>query len=339
MADFEPVSSGFIGVYRSVFLRDLVFKPVICENFTDNSTQEITPILAFDGQALPKTHSFGKVAQGLSLSNSPVIIGDHDEYLDSREFFFHELNNLFPLILNPESGYELPLLTSTNLSINETGANMNFSLKSDGIRCYTLGDNRELYLSSSVDNTASFCADKARVAYNQDFVVAFGPYQFFILDMAYDISIQMREFPLVRQTLRDTAGVGTVNDCDFNRQYTMLVPGKVSIKASGNAQVDLENCSIIEINTNYEVSGYKYLSLQTPGDLNIFKQKLFGYVNGNQFELFIKDGNYYSPFFRKPGSVGIEITSGYLSSLSLNTTQESISVGFECVLNGQLNIF
>jgi hypothetical protein len=159
--------------------------------------------------------------------------------------------------------------------------------------------------------------------------------------MSYDVNVDIRKFGNIRQTAQDTIGVDTHNEFDANRQYTHLVPGAVTINAKGTAVVDLENSSLFEFNTNYDVSGYQYLSKQDPGEINIFKQKLVSLINGNQFEIFFNNGinARYVPFFRQPGSMGIEITSSYLKSLSLTAPIGTIKVDFDCELQGRLAMF
>jgi hypothetical protein len=334
--NYEPVSSGFIGVYRSVYLNDSMNQPVACSSFSDNSNLNISKVNTFDGRAISMIASNGNFSQSLKLDNSPILVGDHSDFMDAREFMLYSINNLFPLLDGVEREYDLPLLKTASLSISETEANINFDLMSDGIRAYQYGSNHEIFLKSQPDNLFDYCASPTRVAYNKDFVYAFGPYQALVISGNYTINHDIRDFAVNRQTVIDTLGAAPLNNADTNRQYKILVPGKMSISANGVALVDLESCSI---NTNYDKSGYQYLSKQDPGYLNLFKQNIVGAINGNQFELFMQKDNTYIPFFRDLGRVGIQIISSYINSLSFSANENEITVSFDCELNAQLAIY
>jgi hypothetical protein len=336
MFNSEPVSSGFIGVYRTVYLYDNMRQPVICDSFSESASLSTSRINTFDGRAISMISSIGNFSNSLQINSSPILVGEHSDYMDAREFLFYSINNLFPLIEGTYKEYDLPLMKSAALSISDTSASINFDLVSDGIRSYNYGSNHEIYLRSQPDNTFDYCAYPNRMAFNKDFVYAFGPYQALVISGDYSINMDIREFPVNRQTVVDSLGLSPLNFLDTNRQYKILVPGKLTINAKGTALVDLESCSI---NTNYDKTGYNYLSKQDPGVLNLFKQTIIGSINGNQFELFIQINNSYYPFFRQFGAVGIQIVSSHINSLNFNANNDGITVDFDCDLNAQLAIF
>ena len=343
--NYGSVSSGFIGSYRTVYLRNFSGKPIVCESFGDNTTIDASRVNTFDGKGLSTIESLGSMTQSITINNAPVIIGNNNNVLDARDLFFYELENLFPLVRGISTPYELPLMKSTSLSISEQEATMTYNLISDGVRCHAFGSNREIFLTRFSGDSLDYCSYPNRVAYNQDFIFAFGPYKAFIIDGSFSVDVDIRSFPVNRQTRIDSISQSNpLNNCDSNRQYKILVPGKVTINATGTALVDIEDCIF---DTNYSSEGYANLSKQDPGVLNIFKQNIFRQSSlgiplplGNQFELYFQPSpGVYEKFFRTFGRVGIEIISSHIPVLDLSATTDQIMVKFSCELQGQLSIF
>lgn len=342
--NFDPVSSGFVGSYKAVYLNNGLFNlfrsPVICTTFNDNSNLAAAGLNVMDGKGISEIASIGSFGQEFTLGNVPILIGDHSNYYDGRDFYFYSLNNLFPLITGTSTtDYTLPIMASCSLNITETEAYMNFDLKSDGIRSYGLGSDHDLYIDKAPDNILDFCSNTTRVAYNKDFIFAFGPFMAFIINGSFNITMEIREIYPVRQAYLDLFNEKPpLNNVDDNRQYKILVPGKIKITGNGTALIDTEGCVFnTQYTTNYDKSGYQYLSLQHAGLLDLFKQMIIPY--GNQFELYIQNGNTIERFFRRPGNVGIGVNSSYITTNVLNAGVGEITVAFNCQLNAELDIF
>lgn len=326
----DILSNRFVGSYRVVLLNNAVIpQPVLCENYIDTNTIAATRLKIFDGKVISNPISIARLDETFRINNAPIIIGPKPGFYDGLDFYFYTLNNLFPFpTQNVSLPCALPLMKSIGLTITDTNAAFNFELIGDGIREIDFSFLRQVYIDSVGYNLMDFDIDQQRPAYNSDFVVAFGPYRFFIDTFDYNFNLDMRYIVPMRQTLislDDLNGTG-----DGNQLFTYQIPGKGMITVNGTATAQREVFGW----TNYSPNGYDLLSTQQPGQLNVYKQLLLGY--GNQFELFLQNGNNILPVFRNFISAGIRIDSGYFTSLTLTATQNEIKVAFNMELNASL---
>lgn len=347
--NYSAASSGFIGSYRAIYITNDYFTvvkvPLLCDTFNENMSLAANEINTFDGKGTSALRSIGNFSQGFSVNNCPVLIGSHPEYYDARDFTFHCFENLFPIesANGIDTLHKLPLLKTASLNITENDASMTFALQGDGIRAYGYGTRRELFYGNAPNNFLDFCSSPTRPAYSHDFIFAFGPYKAFVIDGSFTINHNIDEFSLCPQTHQDIIGQQwPLNPDDANRQYKVLVPHKLTIRATGRALVSIEDCVLNEsFDTNYNKNSYEQLSLQDPGKLNLFKQYIMQNTSliGNQFELYIQtSAGQYEKFFRKPGRMGLEVLSAYLTTQNLSVTTSDITVSFDCLMNAAVTL-
>ena len=339
------LNNQFAGVYRTVLLNyaqngvAINEVPVVCQSFSDNSNIRTTPLQVFDGKGISNTNYLGNINEEFSLSNAPILIGANPDLarhntgiMDGLDYYFYCISNLFNL---NTYNYSMPLMKSCSLNVTDTTAGFNFDLISDGIRFISSNYQRQLFLDTTNYNIFDFDVNQVSSAYNSDFIVAFGPYKFFIKTLNYSIQHNVRQFSTVRQSLAPFGPNLNYNDAnDGNMNYQFLVPGKMTITANGTAVVQKESL-YYDAWTNYDYEGYPKLNLQSPGFLSLFKSQIYA-LAGNQFELYIQLENSVVPLFRNFVNNGIRIDSAYITTLNLTAGVNELSIAFNMTLNASI---
>ena len=340
------LSNQIAGAYRTVLLNYnqngtlITNYPLVCQTFSNNNTIKTTNNSIFDGKGISNTIFLDEINETFNISSAPILMGTsptvnsrHNlNVMDGLDFYFYSIYNLFN---QSTYSYSMPLLNSCSLNITDNSASFNFGLTSDGIRSITNNYQRQLFIDTTNYNIFDFDVNQVRSAYNSDFLVAFGPYKFFIKTLNYNINHNIRQFSSLRQTIAPYGDVLNYNDGnDGNLEFQFLVPGKITITANGTAVAQKESLYSDQW-TNYDYNGYPNLNLQSPGYLNLIKQQIYS-LYGNQFELYIQLQNSVVPFFRNNVNNGIRIDSAYITSLNLTASTNELSVAFNISLNASI---
>jgi len=340
------LSNQIAGAYRTVLLnynqagQVVNNMPLVCQSYTNNTTLKSQNVPVFDGKGISNTYYVDDINETFNIGNTPILIGTNPTptnrhnsgIIDGLDFYFYSIYNLFN---QSTYTYSMPLMRSCNLNVTDNSANFTFDLISDGIRSITSNYQRQLFIDSTNYNIFDFDVNQVRSAYNSDFIVAFGPYKFFIKTLNYSITNNIRQFSSLRQTAGPFGPIINYNDAnDGNLEFQFLVPGKLTIISSGTAVAQKESLYFDQW-TNYDYNGYPNINLQDPGVLNIIKQQIYA-LYGNQFELYFQLQNSILPLFRNYINNGIRIDSAYLTSLNLSASASELLISFNISLNASI---
>lgn len=309
-----PLNNDLFGIYKTVKINN---NPIVVSSASRNRKMDVQAETYLQGTPKSRILNIGGVSEDISIE-SPILIGGGST-VDGRSLVNLKLAEL----LNPDTAV-LPLLTSANLTVNESGGTVSMTLVTDGDP--DLNVNAFQLSSTPIAELDPIANTPTRQARFYDFRVQIGARLYYIMEASISISSDATPayFLIPNGAAFDQTTTTTVNGITFKAgtQFPFLGITGIKISGKGKAAVVLTDSNAdgdyLDANESVNIdlsTGANELTLQRPG---------VSVAEPANFVLEIYDGSDWSSLLPD-----VDLSKSVVHSSNFNVSSGLLTVDFD----------